>query len=173
MTGEDSVEEALYLAEENNKLYIRATGHVTAQLCAELKARVFDRLDLKPPVDAVYVDLSQCEYMDSTFMGLLVGFNKRFLRLSERPISVLRANDVCKKLLSTIGVARLVDMSDDAIAFPAEQERIGALRQADAALLLDAHDNLIELSDENERKFSALRSVLSDQIDKQKDGGEH
>ena len=85
-TGEFYVEEALFLRESGNVIYIRATGHITANSCSELKSRVFGRLEAKPPVDAVYVDLEHCEYMDSTFMGLLVGFNKRFLRFAEKPM---------------------------------------------------------------------------------------
>jgi len=154
------VEEALFLKESNDAVYIRAQGHVTANICSDLKLRVFERLESKAPLGAVYVDLSECEYMDSTFMGLLVGFNKRFLRLSERPITVLRPNETCLKLLRTIGVARLVDIRQEDIPFPLVMENLGAERKASARMLLNAHEDLIELSEENERKFSSLRTIL-------------
>lgn len=161
------MEEALYLAEQDNRIYVRSTGHVTANSCADLKARVFDRLESQPAIESVYVDLSDCEYMDSTFMGLLVGFNKRFLRFSERPITIIKANETCMKLLRTIGMSRLVEMSDEMPGFPDHMERIGTGRPVDAGFILGAHDDLIELSEENEKRFSALRSVLSQQLDKQ------
>jgi len=167
---EASVEEAVFLKETNNRIYIRATGHVTANSCPELKTRVFDRLDAKPPVDDVEFDLSECEYMDSTFMGLIVGFNKRFKRFSEKPIRLSCISETCLKLLKTIGVARLVEISDSASKFPEPLERLGSGRKAGAALVLKAHEELIELSEENERRFSALRSVLSDTV--ASDGGD-
>jgi len=163
------VEEALFIKETNNRVYIRAQGHVTANSCPELKARVFDRLEAKPAVEDVYVDLSSCEYMDSTFMGLIVGFNKRFLRFSERPIRLSGINETCLKLLKTIGVARLVAIDEEVPRFPEPLERLGSGKKAGAGLVLKAHEELIELSEENERRFSALRTVLKDAADKEED----
>ena len=156
------MEEALFLKETNNRVYIKAQGHVTANACPELKTRVFDRLEAKPAVDEVDIDLTECEYMDSTFMGLIVGFNKRFLRFSSHPVRLYGTNETCFKLLKTIGVSRLVEFVDEPIRFPEPLERLGSGRKAGASLVLKAHEELMELSEENERKFSALRSILSD-----------
>lgn len=162
--AEAPVEEAVFLKEHNNRIYIRAQGHVTANACPELKSRVFDRLEAKPAVEDLFLDMSQCEYMDSTFMGLIVGFNKRFMRFSDHPIHLSGLNETCLKLLKTIGVARLVDITEVLPKFPEPLERLGNGRKAGAALVLKAHEELIELSEENERKFSALRSALKDAI---------
>lgn len=156
------MEEVLFIKETNNRVFIRAQGHITANACPELKARVFDRLDAKPAVEDVIIDLSSCEYMDSTFMGLIVGFNKRFMRFSERPIRLVGLNETCTKLLRTIGVLRLVTIEDEAPSFPEPLERLGPGTKAGAGLVLKAHEELIELSEENERRFSALRDVLKD-----------
>lgn len=162
------MDEALLLKESEDAIYIRALGHITANSCAGLKARVFERLERAPAPDNVFVDLSRCEYMDSTFMGLLVGFNKRLLRAAERPITVLGAGETCRKLLKTIGIARMVVMSDEEPRFPEDMETVGG--KADVELLLGAHDDLIELSEENQRRFSALRSVLASEARKPDDG---
>ncbi|PKL25398.1 MAG: hypothetical protein CVV47_04895 [Spirochaetae bacterium HGW-Spirochaetae-3] len=163
------VEEALFVKETNNRIYIRAQGHVTANSCPELKSRVFDRLEAKPGVEDLFIDLSECEYMDSTFMGLIVGFNKRFLRFSNHPIRLVGINETCLKLLKTIGVARLVTLDDEATRFPEPLERLGTGKRAGAGFVLKAHEELMELSEENERKFSALRNVLKDAVDNEKD----
>jgi anti-anti-sigma factor len=154
------MEEALFMRESDNVIYIRAQGHITANSCPGLKNRVFNRLEAKPPVDNIFIDLEQCEYMDSTFMGLLVGFNKRFLRFSEKPITILKANATCLKLLKTIGITRLVVLSDESLKFPEPLENLGAHCKAEARMLLQAHEDLMELSDENEKRFSALHKVL-------------
>ncbi len=154
------MEEVLFIKETNNRVYIRAQGHITANACPELKARVFNRLDAKPAVEDVIIDLSSCEYMDSTFMGLIVGFNKRFMRFSERPIRLAGLSETCMKLLKTIGIVRLVTIEDEVPAFPEPLERLSAESKAGAGLVLRAHEELMELSEENERRFSALRDVL-------------
>jgi len=74
------VAEALFYKEDRNTLYLRAQGHITASLCADLRGMVFSRFEKTPQVENMYVDLSACDYMDSTFMGLLVGFNKRLVK---------------------------------------------------------------------------------------------
>jgi len=56
----------------------------------------------------------------------------------------------------------LVEFIDEPIRFPEPLERLGTGRKAGATLVLRAHEELMELSEENERKFSALRSILSE-----------
>jgi len=161
------VEETLFVRETNNRIYIRAMGHITANACPELKTRVFDRLEAKPAVEDVLLDLSGCEYMDSTFMGLIVGFNKRFLRFSEKPIRLFGVNETCLKLLKTIGVLRLMTLESETPHFPEPLERLGSGKKAGAGLVLKAHENLMELSEENERRFASLRTVLKDAVDEE------
>lgn len=163
------LEESLYIKELNNRIYIRARGHITANVCPDLKARVFDRLDAKPAVDDVILDLTRCDYMDSTFMGLIVGFNKRFTRFSDHPIRLFGVNETCNKLLKTIGVARLVSIEDVAVQFPEPMERLGGEHGVEARMVLGAHEDLMELSEENEKRFSALRSALKSSIESEKD----
>lgn len=159
------MEEALYVKETARTIYICAQGHVTAALCSDLKSRIFERLEAKPPVDNVYVDLSGCDYMDSTFLGLLVGINKRFLRFSERPLTVVRPSPPCVELLRTIGILRLVRILEEPVAFPGSMESIVTAEKATAEFLLDVHENLMDLSEDNRRKFSTLYTVLKSQID--------
>ncbi len=158
------MEEALYVKETAQTIYIRAQGHVTAALCSDLKGRIFERLEAKPPVENVYVDLSSCDYMDSTFLGLLVGINKRFLRFSERPLTVVRPTPPCTELLRTIGILRLVKVQEEPVPFPDSMEAIVTAEKATAEFLLDVHENLMDLSDENRSRFSTLYSVLKSQI---------
>lgn len=159
------MDEAILYREQDSIIYIRALGHITANVCADLKARVFDRLEAKPPINDILIDLSECDYMDSTFMGLLVGFNKRFLRYSEKPVSILQANDTCKKLLRTIGVLRLVSVIDEKRPFPEPLENLNSGRKAGSSLILKAHEELIEISEENEARFSTLRDVLKSSLE--------
>jgi anti-anti-sigma regulatory factor len=162
------VEEAAFFKSEGESIYMRATGHVTALVCPPLKAAVFERLDSPPPVERIYLDLSLCEYMDSTFLGLIVGTQRRFARLAGQrggscpTIVLLKVNEACKGLLRTIGVLGMVDISDEEVPFPAELDRLSGESRTSARFLLDAHEDLSELSPENKKRFSTLTSVLRD-----------
>lgn len=160
------MEEAVFIKMIEDRIYIRARGHVTAALCPELKTRSFERLDTAPPVRAIYLDLSECEYMDSTFLGFIVGINKRLERLANRKIVLLGVNPTCFGLLRTIGVTKLVEISEEKIPFPGSLERIGRGPEATADFLLDAHEELSSLSEENRERFATLTSILRDALKK-------
>jgi anti-anti-sigma factor len=172
------VEEAVYYKSEEREIYIRATGHVTALVCPRLKSAVFERLDAEPPVAKVYLDLSACEYMDSTFLGLIVGTQKRFSRLAGGPrgpggsIVLLGVNEACKGLLRTIGVLGMVELSEAQVPFPAELERLSGEERASARFLLDAHEDLSSLSAENRKRFATLTSVLKSAVDAEEKQGD-
>ncbi|MBN1243300.1 MAG: STAS domain-containing protein [Spirochaetales bacterium] len=160
------MEEALFIREDPEVVYIKARGHMTAALCPELKERVIARLESPPPLQRIYLDLRDCEYMDSTFMGLIVGFNKRLQRSASRAITLLHVNDTCMGLLKTIGIVRLVELSDSEIPFPAPMENLAGAGKATAGFILDAHENLMELSDDNRKRFTTLYQVLKSQLDR-------
>jgi anti-anti-sigma factor len=162
------VEEALFYKEIDSTLYMRAKGHITAVLCADLKSRVFERLSEKPAPSAILIDLAECSYMDSTFMGLIVGINKQFLALSGKPLTIVKPSPVSKGLLKTLGITRLVTITEESPHFPAAMDDIGMKQKATAEFLLDAHENLIELSEENKNRFAVLRTVLKNRTE----GGE-
>ncbi|NTU85387.1 MAG: hypothetical protein HGA45_39550, partial [Chloroflexales bacterium] len=79
-------------------------------------------------IEAIYLDLSACEYMDSTFLGFIVGAQKRFAKTGEgeaggrRSLVLLGVNEACMGLLRTIGILGLVRVSEEQVPFPAELE---------------------------------------------------
>jgi anti-anti-sigma factor len=160
------VEEAIYMGMDGDRIYVRATGHITAALCPELKTKCFARFEVAPPVSAVYIDLSSCDYMDSTFLGLIVGLTKRLMAKARKKLTIVAANDACLGLLKTIGVLGLLEDSRESPPFPERMERIGRGSAATAEFLLDAHEELSSLSDDNRAKFSALTSLLRDSMRK-------
>jgi anti-anti-sigma factor len=160
------VDEALYFREFGDELFIRAMGHLTAALCPELKSRTFPRIDADPQLAAVYFDLSACEYMDSTFLGFIVGLNKRLKARSGKAVVLLHVNPTCLSLLKTIGVLKLVELSDEDKAFPEPMEKVGPGPRATAEFLLNAHEELTDLSEENKARFSTLTNALKDSIKK-------
>lgn len=158
------MDEAVWYREAEDGIYIRVKGHMTAALCPELKAKSFARLDAEKPVGAVWLDLGACEYMDSTFLGLIVGLNKRFKARGGKAIVLLHVNQTCLGLLKTIGVLKLVEISSEDKRFPEPMESIGPGPRATAEFLLDAHEELSGLSEENKARFSTLTKALKDSI---------
>lgn len=158
------MEEALFYSEKESVLFIKAEGHITANLCFELRERVFNRFKTAIDLADVYIDLSRCDYMDSTFMGLLIGFNKKMTALTGKHIKILNPTDTCIKLLKGLGIIKLLDIERQESPLPNDMEKISDSPSATAEILLNAHENLMELSNDNKRKFETLQKVLKEQI---------
>jgi len=161
------VAEALFYQENETGFFILARGHITAAVSTELRELVLGRLTQAPVPRLLAVDLSACEYMDSTFMGLLVGFHKRYKALTGRPLTVLRPSADCVKLLNGLGILKLMALETGSLpAGPADWQSLKAHQSPSTEVLLTAHRNLSELSPENREKFSALQSVLERELGK-------
>lgn len=158
------MQEAVYFKEDDEAIYVRAEGHVTATLCPSLKARVFARLDDPAALKRIAVDLSACEYMDSTFLGLLVGMHKRLVRRGGERVAIYGANEACIGLLRTIGVSSLVDIRDGEPFEASGMERVGDAAKATAEFILDAHEELSGLSSENKDRFAILTAALKSAV---------
>jgi anti-anti-sigma factor len=165
------VEEAVYYKEAAGTGFVRAEGHVTALLCPSLKARVFADIDSPSPPGRIEFDLGPCEYMDSTFLGLIVGVCKRIKARSGGRVVIRGANEACLGLLRTIGVLGLVDVSSEPMPPLEGMERIGGGAKATARFILDAHEDLSALSEENRSRFSALNSALRGAVESEEKGG--
>jgi anti-anti-sigma factor len=157
----------LFYQENDSGLFIRAQGHITAAVSTDLRELILDRLSKAPVPPVLAADLSECEYMDSTFMGLLVGFHKRYKTLTGRALTILRPTAECIKLLSGLGILKLMNLvTGDHPPSPSSWTDLRASHSPTTEVLLHAHRNLSEISPENEKKFSALQSVLEQQLEK-------
>ena len=83
-----------------------ARGSIRATLCYPLRERLLARLEDSTDVPAVFVDLSECVYMDSTFIGLLVAVDRRLRKGSGGRLHILRPSPPCMELLPAAGAAR-------------------------------------------------------------------
>lgn len=160
------VAEALYYKEINNDVFVKAVGHITASLSVDLRDKILERLAQTPVPQSFYIDLSECEYMDSTFMGLLVGFHKRFRQLTSKNLVILRPSAECQKLLQGLGILRLMQViKDETPPSPQDWVLITKNQSPTTEILLNAHQNLSEISEENEKKFSVLQNILKQKLE--------
>ncbi|MBN2533302.1 MAG: STAS domain-containing protein [Spirochaetales bacterium] len=160
------MQNSIYYTEKNNIIYIKANGHITAQICFGLRQRVFERLDIMPKITGIYVDLSSCVYMDSTFMGLLIGFNKKFNHLDNKKLSIVHPSPESLSHLSDLGLDEILSYSDEDIPFPDNMEMISQKEKISAEFILKAHENLIEISEDNRKRFKIVKELLTKQIKK-------
>ncbi|NNM55406.1 MAG: STAS domain-containing protein [Spirochaetales bacterium] len=163
--------EALYFQETSAGIFIKAVGHITAALSVDLKAMVTERLEQTPVPLELFADLSECTYMDSTFMGLLVGFHKKLKSLTGRSLTLWNPSRECEKLLQGLGIWKLMRLVEGRLdsGEPDFWKLVTKTQDPSPEILLGAHQNLSEISTENAKKFSVLESILKDQIHKEEE----
>ena len=156
--------ESILYNEENNNIYIRALGRITANICFELRDRVFARLNSPPTLENIYIDLSRCDYMDSTFMGIILGINKKMRKFSATGVTVVCPTEECSNLFLGLNILQLLTIQEKLVAFPGEMEIISQFKKPMAEIVLHAHDDLMEVSEVNAEKFKLLRDILQKKV---------
>lgn len=168
------VDSILY-AEENNIIFVRALGRMTANICYDFRERIFARLAAAPAVKNVFIDLSGCDYMDSTFMGIILGVNKKMKKTALAGVTVVCPTEECNILFSSLNILNLFSVDKNQMPFPSEMELISSFEKPNPEFMLYAHDDLAEVSEENADKFKLLRDILQKRVmdERRKDTAEN
>ncbi len=122
--------------------------------------------------EEIIVDLKDCLYMDSTFMGVLVGINAALLkRNGRRKLIIANANDRNKHLLDNLGLSRIMEMRNNAEKLETEWELIvnePMEPRVMAKHILTAHDYLEKTDDQNQARFGEVKRLLLESLSQEK-----
>jgi anti-anti-sigma factor len=156
--------DAILYGEHDNDIFIRALGRVTVNLCYQLRDRIFSRLGDLPLVGDIYLDLSRCEYMDSTFMGIILGINKKLKKISDNGVTIVCPTDECSNLFTGLNILKFFTIRESLVNFPPALETISTFEKPSPEFMLNAHDDLAEVSNANADKFRVLRKMLQKKV---------
>jgi len=159
----------LLYKEADDKIYLRAEGHITANLCHVLRKKILTRLDCQPKIKDIFVDLSNCTYMDSTFIGILIALNKKFNNMCGKKTQIVCPTEECNKLLSGLCLLALFSIKKKTIAFPSAMETISHNQKATVYDILESHNNIMETSEENKNKFKILKELLEKKLNSEQE----
>ncbi len=117
------------------------------------------------------LDFAKCTSMDSTFLGIVVGAALR-VRKKDPPGSFVLCRLGTRNLESVrnLGLHRIASV--DAGDFPMEYESSGQCLETskngeieNAKLVLQAHENLIEIDEKNKSRFQDVVAYLKNQVE--------
>ncbi len=157
------------LIASNDGVYsIKVNGRATFEcapplrsLAKELENVVFKKID---------VDLSACTGMDSTFMGILAMLGLRAKKI-DAVMTIFNAGDLNKSLLFGLGLKKLFTFSEGEISLDPQggTSQDGADRIASARTVLEAHKTLMDVDEENVRKFEKVVDFVQKDLDRLND----
>ncbi len=117
---------------------------------------------------AIRVDLGGCEWMDSTFMGVLAMLGLR-AKAVKAAMEIWNAGEQNQALLISLGLKKLVtftqgNLDDDADWTAGKTENLG---MADGAqTVLEAHQTLMDVDGQNVEKFEKVVELVQKDIDR-------
>ncbi len=155
----------LYIADYGTTAVIRISGRATFVSSVSFKKLV------NGLIDRGYVkftlDLSHCQLMDSTFLGVLVGLSRKFVN-SVQSILLFNPSDQVRDMFDNLGILDLFGSVD---ALCVENDLVSAAPNDDLTNKseltknsLAAHQALMDVSQENEVKFKEVALFLEENL---------
>ena len=118
---------------------------------------------------AIRFEMSDCQAMDSTFMGVLSMIGLKARRCGAT-IEVVQASEFVRKLLRDLGIAKLFDFADELTNPPTEWTTAGGKADmlSTAETVTEAHEKLVEADQSNEAKFSQVIEFAKKDVERLK-----
>jgi anti-anti-sigma regulatory factor len=161
--------------------FVKVVGRGSFQNSGCLKA--FYQQLLKEGVSRFVVDLDACTYLDSTFLGILLGLGLKLKEAGTGLLHILNANPRNLELLRNLGLDRLIviDGSRDPLhpgngnghagggngSTPGNLEEVPCpvpTRAEAAPTILEAHENLMNFDPRNVPKFKDVVEFLREDL---------
>lgn len=165
----------LLVSNRNGEYLIKVSGRATFD-CAPPLRDLAKNLD-QEKFTAIRVDLEACEWMDSTFMGVLAMLGLRAKKINAT-MEICAASEQNEELLAALGLKKLFIFSKESIENPGcencikggSTETVQAKEGAET--VLEAHQTLMDVDDQNVAKFEKVVDLVQMDIDRMKNNGE-
>lgn len=160
----------------DNTAVIRVEGRASFKVSPPMKQFIHQVMD-NHSAKRIWIDMSDCTGMDSTFMGVVAGIACLIKGNPEFSFKLINLSDKNKKLLVTLGVDRVVDYSMS----PTAEEQVVMNKETSgtetlepdfankldsAKTTLEAHETLVDINPENFNKFKSVLEFLQDDVRK-------
>lgn len=162
-------DEAKYLlASHDKKYFIKIVGSARYSNCAAFGSFVLNKLLRDDSCEDILVDLRETDFLDSTNLGLLAKMGGFIFSKFHRKMAVVSTDKSINDLLVNTGFDRIMLIIDNPDYVLSELGNLPEASQGEmnlAKLMLEAHQELMELSDENKRKFRTVVEMLKDEME--------
>ena len=154
----------IFISNKDGVHHIRVKGNASF-VCAPPLRELAKKLPAEP-FNGIKIDLEECTWMDSTFMGMLA-----MLGLSARkkgvPAEIFNASEQNEKLLGGLGLKKVFEFKvgefDDVAGDAASN---ATTPESNAHNVLDAHQTLMDIDVSNVPKFEKVVEFVKKDIDR-------
>lgn len=174
MTDEELSPDRLWVRVENEAAFVRIEGRGSFRVSGALKD--FAVSALSAGARRLVLDFAACVGMDSTFMGVLAGLAFRYRKQPGGGVLAFNLSTRNRQLLSTLGLDRVLEIHQPSEglpptgAAPARETVFEATtaramdRQRLGQTMIEAHEDLIRLSEANRARFKDIIEYLREDL---------
>lgn len=156
----------------NSEIFIKIKGYITAKHAFIIREILHKALLHQKDQIKVYFDLSSTEYMDSTFLGLMLAFDKKFSR--HKNIDSIIINP-CEKALMLLTRSHVINfLAIETIVIPSNvllnriDENLKISDYEKLKILYDTHDKISTVDVEHKPDYEIVKDIIKKEIDKKK-----
>ena len=154
----------IFISNKDGVHHIRVKGNASF-VCAPPLRELAKKLPAEP-FNGIKIDLEECTWMDSTFMGMLA-----MLGLSARkksvPAEIFNASEQNEKLLCGLGLNKVFEFKLGEFEAAAGDAASNATTpESNAHNVLDAHQTLMDIDINNVPKFEKVVEFVKKDIDR-------
>ena len=152
----------------NKRCFIKLVGHVHYSNSAGFEQFVADIIN-KGIIDNILIDLSETTGIDSTNLGLVAKLANYTISSHKKKITLITANPDVTTILDSMGffeVSVIVEELPNGNYELDEIDNISQDQQDMTKMMLDAHKELIKVSEQNKDIFKNIVDMLQKEVDK-------
>jgi anti-sigma B factor antagonist len=181
MTNPEQAPDKLWVAVQDDTAFVHVQGRGSFKISSALKQ--FGGAVIEQGCRQIIFDMVKCIGMDSTFMGVLAGIALRLKEKTGGEIIMVNLSLRTRGLLATLGLDQIIQpqmvgtMSESLQKVLAASGRLAELqspsetRMETAETMLEAHENLVQLTPENVPKFKDVLTFLREDLKKAREEG--
>jgi anti-anti-sigma factor len=146
---------------------VRVQGRGTMQESPAVHEFAVQSLDGEPATSTFVIDLTACEYLDSTFLGCLATLHRRYNRSMPHRFWVAAPLEKSQRLLGSSGLNRLLDITERSPALVDELlETLGQdLPPHELGRhVMECHRRLAELGGPNQSAYRSIAQQLAREL---------
>jgi anti-anti-sigma regulatory factor len=154
---------------------VQVEGKGTLWESPALKEFAVQSLDGQRGPSTVVVDLSHCDYLDSTFLGCLLTLHRKYNRTPPHRFQVAASHDKCQKLLAANHLSQLLDVTEvcpEPITDVMEVSRPILPTHDLGRHVMECHRRLAELGGPQEASFRSIVDQLAHELGEAPGGGD-
>lgn len=152
---------------------VKVIGRGTMEFCSQLfefLTSQINKAESESKTDNIYFDLSETNYLDSSFIGVIVSIEKKIKKTIRGEVIIINPSEKVKEILATMGLIELLPIQENYelknIEVTDEIQKKLTKDYKDIELLLQSHQHLMELNSENRKRFGLVEEMLKKELER-------